>query len=174
MNALPLTPRSRKREPCTIFLASRGPSMNCALELHDSRVDSISIDQRELTLKFSAAYLHVSEGVPGVDAGSGWVQEGELTFTATGYDTSADIGDGWMIEGSISVGGETMSVLPVPFKATGFISAQFGFANGCTLKVAATSVCLSLFGEPRYVEEFPGVSASHSDTQPGGAGNAAR
>ncbi|MBI5784336.1 MAG: hypothetical protein HZA64_02670 [Rhodocyclales bacterium] len=148
--------------------------MNRALELHDSRVDSISTDRGDLTLKFSAAYVHVSEGVPGVDAGSGWGQEGGLIFTSAGYDTSADIGDGWIVEGNISIGGETMSTLPVPFKATGLISAQFGFANGCTLKVAATSVCLSLFGEPRYVEEFPGVSASHSDTQPYGAGNAAR
>lgn len=131
--------------------------MNCALELHDSRVGSISTDRCELTLKVSAAYLHKSKGILGVDAGSGWVQEGELTFVGAGYDASIDIGDGWMIEGNLIAGGETMSILPVPFKATGHISAQFGFANGCTLKVVATSVCLSLFGEPRYVEEFPGV-----------------
>lgn len=131
--------------------------MNCALEFHDSRASSISTDRGQLTLKFSAAYLHKSKGVPGVDAGTGWVQEGELTFSEATGGASIDIGDGWIIEGNLVAGEETMSILPVPFKAAGRISARFGFANGSTLRVAAASVCLSLFGEPRYVEEFPGV-----------------
>lgn len=131
--------------------------MNCVLELHDSRVGSIRTDRGVLTLKFSAAYLHKSKGIPGVDAGSGWVQEGELAFVRAAYDASKDIGDGWIIEGNLTAGEDTMSILPVPLKTTGHISAQFSFANGCTLKVLATSVCLSLFGEPRYVEEFPGI-----------------
>jgi len=131
--------------------------MNWALELHDSRVGSIHTDRGELTLKFTAAYLHKSKGIPGVDSGSGWLQEGELIFVGAGYDASIDIGDGWIIEGNLVAGEESMSTLRMPFRASGHISAQFGFANGCTLTVVATNVYLSLVGEPRYVEEFPGV-----------------
>lgn len=131
--------------------------MNYALELHDSRVESLRTNRADLTVQFSAAYLHKSEGVPGADAGSGWVQEAELIFVGANYGPSIDIGDGWIVEGSVCVGGELMSVLPVPFTAADSVAAHLCFANGSTLKVHATSVCLSLTGKPRYVEDFPGV-----------------
>lgn len=51
---------------------------NRAIELHDSTFDGVRKDGTDLTLRFSAAYTHQSGGKPGVDAGSGWVQEAIL------------------------------------------------------------------------------------------------
>jgi hypothetical protein len=131
--------------------------MNCALELHDSRVGAVFTSGDALTLNFSAAYLHKSIGVPGIDAGTGWVQEAALTFLGAAHEGSIAVDEGRIVEGDLVANGETLSILPVPFNAIGNVSAEFRFADGSAFKVIATSVCLSLLGEPRFVEEFPGT-----------------
>jgi hypothetical protein len=51
---------------------------NRAIEFHDSTFDGVRKDGTDLTLRFSAAHIHQSSGKPGVDEGSGWVQEALL------------------------------------------------------------------------------------------------
>jgi len=48
---------------------------NRAIEFHDSTFDSLERDGANVTLRFSEAYIHESNGEPGMAAGSGWVQE---------------------------------------------------------------------------------------------------
>src|SRR5213083_245493 len=98
--------------------------MNSALEFHDSRVSSITSDGTHLSMRFKAAYLHKSEGVPGVDEGTGWVQEGQLVFSNAKWQGSFEIGDGWLINGQLTAGSEKpRSMVPVPFAATDGVSA---------------------------------------------------
>ncbi|MGO9446629.1 MAG: hypothetical protein ACLPXB_17925 [Thiobacillaceae bacterium] len=106
--------------------------MNWVLEFQDSRITSVSTNRGALALNFSAAYLHKSKGVPGLDAGTGWVQEAVLTFLGASSDGPIDIGEGWMIDGTLVAGGETMSCLPVPFNTTDNVSAEFRLTNGIT------------------------------------------
>jgi len=56
---------------------------NRAIEIHDSVLAGVSFSQGEAQLHFSSVYIHQSEGVPGRDAGSGWVQEAVLRIHAT-------------------------------------------------------------------------------------------
>jgi hypothetical protein len=51
---------------------------NRAIEIHDSILAAVSFFQGEAQLHFSSVYIHQSEGVPGRDAGSGWVQQATL------------------------------------------------------------------------------------------------
>jgi hypothetical protein len=133
-----------------------GDSMNCALEFHDCRVKSITSVDGTVSLNFCAAYLHKSEGVPGVDDGSGWVQEGKLEFVnATERGAAVDIGEGWMVGGTLAVqSGEPMSMLPVPFDAAGGVTATFTFNNGVHVHLTAEAAHLSLTGQAEFVEDF--------------------
>src|SRR5215212_312920 len=89
--------------------------MNSALEFHDSRVSSITSDGTHVSMRFGAAYLHESEGVPGVDEGTGWVQEGQLVFSNAVWRGSFEIEDGWLIEGELTAASEEpRSMIPVP------------------------------------------------------------
>ncbi len=129
--------------------------MNCALEFHDCRVTSITSANGTISLNFSAAYLHKSEGVPGVDDGSGWVQEGKLEFVNATELGAVDIGEGWMVGGTLAVqSGEPMSMLPVPFDAAGGVTATFTFNNGVDVHLTAEAAHLSLTGHAEFVEEF--------------------
>jgi hypothetical protein len=58
---------------------------NRAFELHDSDVTAVSWVGSELHLEMEA-YVHASNGVPGVDGGSGWIwlNRAELPSRADG------------------------------------------------------------------------------------------
>ena len=47
------------------------------IEIHDSVLKQISHSETETRLHLSA-YMHQSEGIPGQDPGSGWIQEAVL------------------------------------------------------------------------------------------------
>ena len=78
---------------------------NRAIEIHDSVLADVSFSQGEAQLHFSSVYIHQSEGVPGRDAGSGWVQKAVLRI----YDARVkgafsefpvDLGDGQIQNGT--------------------------------------------------------------------------
>jgi hypothetical protein len=45
-----------------------------AIEIHDSTLDGLSVERRVAVLRFAHAYIHQSEGTPGVAPGTGWSQ----------------------------------------------------------------------------------------------------
>lgn len=58
------------------IVARRAQSECCyAVEIHDSVLVQVLSLNSEVQLHFCLVYIHQSEGVPGVDAGSGWVQK---------------------------------------------------------------------------------------------------
>src|SRR4029077_7988080 len=87
---------------------------NRAIEFHDSTFDGLEKDRTNVTLRFSAAYIHESNGKPGLDAGSGWIQEARLHIA--GASLSGEIPelprDLW--DGSIRLGDELYQMTPIP------------------------------------------------------------
>jgi hypothetical protein len=131
--------------------------MNCSLEFHDSRVASVQSSGDQVTIIFDAAYLHRSDGEPGSDKGTGWVQAGSLEFSSASLSDSPDIGEGWIVDGSLRVdGGDELHLIPVPFNVVGNVAATLSFNNGYVLQLQGTSSRLTLIGDARFVEDFPG------------------
>jgi hypothetical protein len=59
---------------------------NASIELHDSVLDGI--DQRPTALSLRLrAYVHRSNGEPGVDPGTGWCQPATVTLSNGRLDT---------------------------------------------------------------------------------------
>jgi len=132
--------------------------MNCSLELHDSRVSSVQSTGDVVTINFDAAYLHRSDGVPGSDEGTGWVQPGYLEFASASLTGAPDIGEGWIVDGSLRVDGAgELRLIPVPFNASSAVEARFKFNNGCIVRVLAGGARLTMTGEAAFVEAFPGA-----------------
>lgn len=52
--------------------------MNKALEIHDSTLDEIKKDHSAIILCLKKAIIHQSEGEPGVDKGTCWIQAIEI------------------------------------------------------------------------------------------------
>lgn len=128
--------------------------MNSSLELHDSKVQVIEVDAGLLRIVFSSAYVHRSAGRPGIDAGAGYMQAAELAFSGATWVGVPEQCSGSISDGSVLVAGQSLSLIPLPFSASGNISAEIVFVSGVVLSVSATSVVCSCFGEPRFVENY--------------------
>lgn len=75
---------------------------NSIIELHDSRMTRIRSEGSAVVLELNA-YIHVSDGIPGVDAGTGWRQP--IRMTIEGAVVRKDFeGEGlWITDGTIRV-----------------------------------------------------------------------
>jgi hypothetical protein len=130
--------------------------MNSALELHDSEIHQITIFEDQLHLEFSSAYIHRSTGRPGIDAGSGYIQEAQIIFSNAICSGLSNECSGPLSDGFIRVDLDEFYLIALPFNASGLICAEFVFSSGATLNVTAKAVTCSCLGEPTYVESFAG------------------
>ena len=128
---------------------------NWAIEFHDSTFDGVEVEGTDLVLRFSAAYLHQSEGKPGVDAGSDWVQEVRLHISDASLsgeilDLPCDLWDG-----SISLDNERFdNCVPIPLDHRGRV--EVSLEQDGKLTIIGTRLRVELLGQAKYVEEFPG------------------
>src|SRR3954447_25869367 len=56
------------------------PTLNNAVEIHDSTLAGVNNRGRDVVVRLVPAYVHCSEGRPGIDPGSGWLQDIDLVF----------------------------------------------------------------------------------------------
>ena len=65
--------------------------MNQSIELHDSVLGEIGFAEGDAKLSFVHAYIHRSEGRPGIDPGTGWSQKAELIIEEAIATKSAEV-----------------------------------------------------------------------------------
>jgi len=130
-------------------------TVNSAIELHDSVIGSIEPDGCWGVVSFTPAYFHWSEGQPGVDMGTGWVQDaklwiGDAVVAGELPDLPCSITDGDLSLGLHAYPND----IPVPLDRHDIVELRVAFYPGCEIQIRGTSIRLELLGEPRYVEEF--------------------
>ena len=131
--------------------------MKAALEFHDSDVVELREVDGTLHLIFEPAYVHRSEGRPGVDAGSGFLQPAEIVFAGAKFTERDGPCKGSISEALVSVSGKKYdSVFPLPFNASGRVSAEFTFESGAVLSVTATGVSCASTGPAELVDSYDG------------------
>lgn len=110
-----------------------------------------------LRMIFEPAYIHRSEGRPGLDAGSGFLQPAEIAFTGAEASEKDGPCTGAIAEGLITVSGKKFdSVLPLPYDAKGKVSAEFTFESGAVLSITATGVSCTSTGTAVLVDGYEG------------------
>jgi hypothetical protein len=143
--------------------------MNSAIELHDSDVEAIERRDSDgsVVVSFHPAYLHKSEGRPGSDSGSGWVQpahfvirNGNIQGALPDFEE-----DSYLSSGRVELGSEIhRNVVPLPLDYDGVVRVHLLFILGEEVNISGDGLKVLLLGEPRYVEEYRGGSG------PGGFG----
>jgi hypothetical protein len=135
---------------------------NRVIEIHDSQLDRIVIEDGTAVLHFPSVYIHQSTGTPAVDAGTGWVQrailkigdariEGALSEElreSSGYDAHQLSGGSIRLDENFSD-----NLIPIPLDAAADVELSLE-SWGSTVTVKGRSILLQLIGEPEYVEEF--------------------
>lgn len=131
-------------------------SVKTKIELHDSMVSAVARHREAVIVHFKPAYLHKSEGRQGYDPGTGWVQEAELFFTDASFDGKLPELPCNILEGELVIQGERhLNTVTVPLDVEGGVELRLTFDQLHTLRVAGRAARLRLFGEAKYVEDFP-------------------
>jgi hypothetical protein len=128
--------------------------MNSAIEFHDSEVSAILREEDDLIVRFTSAYIHKSEGKPGDDPGTGWVQPAELTIARGSVEGTYPDFPCWIADGTIECEGTILdNLLPLPFECKGAVKLELIFTADSTLTIFGERAVLNLLGEARYVED---------------------
>ena len=129
---------------------------NRVIEIHDSTLDAVSVRDGQAILHFPSVYIHQSVGTPGVDAGSGWVQEALLRIGGAAVKRSFSKVPADLLGGYIKVGDALLdNAIPIPLAHKGIVELRLQSWNDEVLLITGSSAELELIGEPKYVEEFP-------------------
>jgi hypothetical protein len=127
---------------------------NASIELHDSDVDGIDQGPTSLSLRLRA-YVHHSNGRPGVDAGTSWCQAATVTLSIGRLDTQPIELPATIYDGDVRIGGDVYHLIPCPFAREADTSSALIFSNGDRLRITATGLTVAFSGEPEFVEDVP-------------------
>lgn len=135
---------------------------NRAIEIHDSTLDQIALQNGVALLYFPQVYIHSSEGRPAIDAGTGWTQEALIRIENAHMDgklsnESSEAYSGHahcLSDGSLRINGSVSdNLIPIPLDVKGDIELTLEWSGGI-VHVHGNSVRLELIGKAEYVEEF--------------------
>ncbi len=133
-----------------------------AIEIHDSALDQIRLEDGVALLHFPHVYIHSSIGRPSIDAGSGWTQEAVLRIGNAQIDgkfsrESREASGGYahyLSGGSLRINGSASdNLIPIPLDVQGEIELTLE-CWGNVVCVRGKSARLELIGTAKYVEEF--------------------
>ena len=119
-------------------------------------LDTLLLDRGDAVLHFSHLYIHETEGVPGIDAGTGWSQEGNLTISDAVVEGSFSEWPADLHKGQIAVDGTVYdNLIPISLSVVGMIELQLQ-SWGDVILIIGKGAKLELVGEATYLEEVPG------------------
>lgn len=130
--------------------------MNSSIEIQDSAVGEIRTSAEGVTIRLAPAYVHKSNGRPGVDAGSGWTQEAQLFISDATLVGRVPILPCLLAGGTLVVGGgshENMIPLPLDTEDPTTIKLWFGYLD-LGIEVQKKGSRMQLLGEATRVEDF--------------------
>jgi hypothetical protein len=130
--------------------------MNSSLEIHDSTLSGIDYVGADIVVRLAPAYIHRSEGPPGIDRGSGWLQDIDLVVHAGVVECSPSQMPCWLADGSLTIGDTNWNnCVPIPLAASGVVTLSAITENSERLVIRGTGVKSVSRRELRYVEECP-------------------
>ena len=138
--------------------------MNAAVELHDSQVVTVNSIAGVVTVRLGA-YVHRSNGRPGIDPGSGWSQPVDLVFSAGVIEERPDELPFALDDGSISGGARFDGFIPLPTSIGVAVCFEARGICGERLVVRGLGIVAAAAAEGVFVESFPGVK----NAEPGAA-----
>lgn len=129
--------------------------MNSSIEIHDSVVDSVSNVDGKAVLYCSSVYIHKSLGKPGVDPGTGWVQQASLTIVDAVIKSTVALFPAELFGGYLRLGDEILdNEIPIPLNFSRDTELRLESWNDQIILVSGRRVELELIDEPTYIEDF--------------------
>jgi hypothetical protein len=127
---------------------------NAAIELHDSRVTAIHTEGSAVVLDLDA-YVHVSDGRPGVDAGTGWSWPVRMSVRDGAVQRDFEGDALWIADGTVRIGDRMLDkMLPLALDQAGSVAIELTGGEG-RMTVTGTGLRIESMGEGTFVEAVP-------------------
>ncbi len=135
-------------------------TMKRAIEIHDSVLDSMSMEGDEAVLSFSHVYIHETEGRPGFGDRTGWSQAAKLHISNGVIDRvfsswPRDLRDGYLKMAEVL----SDNMIPIPLDQTGSIELRLESWDE-VVSVRGTRIRLELIGAATFVETIKESASS--------------
>ena len=125
------------------------------IELHDSDVESVQIENRiEATIDMKVL-IHKSDGIAGRDPGTEWMQHARLTSKEIWahshiYSEERSIIDGILVLGEKAYPNE----MPTSISHSGYFYLSLIYGDGGSFAISGKGLYLALLGELSFLQEF--------------------
>lgn len=125
-----------------------------SIELHDSTVSSIAIEDRSVRIKLDA-YVHRWNKVDAAWKGTGWIQPAEVVIVGAVItqqtEFPVELGGGKIIVEDVVYN----NLVPLPLSSSGPTMLQLHLVAGGVLEFCGDDLAMEAMGEGRYIEELP-------------------
>jgi hypothetical protein len=129
--------------------------VNKAIEIHDSTVAAIASWDDAVTVNLLPAYVHASEGRPGFDSGTCWIQDAKLVLVSACVSGNFPNLPCEVMDGALTVGNKQFdNEIPIPLDTSAITELRLVFDSDHVVTVVGKGARIELIGEPRFVEEF--------------------
>ena len=133
--------------------------MNVAIEMHDSECLAVEVDMSGNGLVLLDAYVHRSEGEPGVAPGEGGVQR--IRINVDSMHVNGEVGSlpADIFEGSLTIGTSIQdNMVPFPASYSDTFSLSMMLANDARVVVGSGKrLSIEPEGQFKFVEDFSGM-----------------
>ncbi|MBZ5694021.1 MAG: hypothetical protein LAN36_01540 [Acidobacteriia bacterium] len=134
-------------------------SLKSAIEVHDSVLAAVDHDSVGVTIHLAPAYIHKSTGEPGVDPGTGWIQNVILAIEEGSIEGEIPKMPCKLSDGRLNVGQRLWeNTIPLPVECNGNLKLVLTGMWGGELTITGKRIFSKSIGEPEYVEKFSGAS----------------
>jgi hypothetical protein len=122
------------------------PHLPFSIELHDSDVTSIVLDNGAATAKLGPAYVHRD--------GKGWSQDADIVIRESTIESTQVEFPAALADGSLKTEkGPYHNLLALPLAADGPVSLKLEFLSGNVCVVRGRSAEVDLIGTPLFIED---------------------
>jgi hypothetical protein len=126
--------------------------------LHDSFLAILETTADRVRLVFEPAYVHETRGVPGLDAGTGWLQTIEVFVEAGSIEGTLSALPFEVSDGRLTVDDQMYSnLLPLPLNGRGDVELKLLLKSGECVVIRGSGITTGFEGLPEDPEGFPGV-----------------
>jgi hypothetical protein len=134
--------------------------MNEAYEFHDSTLSAINCDRGDCLIDLIPAYLHRSNGIPGVNAGQGFWQDVRIRIGGINEVPKLPLLPLSLHDGTVWFTGVShQNVFPAGLSLRQKITVSLvPKIDGHALIFSGNSIVIELLGEAIFADDFPGTS----------------
>jgi hypothetical protein len=135
--------------------------LNEMIEFHDSNIMQVEVSNSNSMRILMRAYIHKSKGIPGIDPGTGWVQNAELQIKLLYSYGGVPAIRACIVSGMLVIAEKAyLNEIPIPLNCESIIYFSVILDDGSSFSVEGQGITLTLLGEAQYIEEFSGSSTN--------------